>query len=264
VTDQERADVLTRAARRLREEQDAALTGGIVADLAPDVGDPTWWRIAADVRRARKRSRTIMVVIALQIALGLGGVGYAAVTGRLAGLVRGPSTPATATAASAHASRATRPRPASEPPAPPPEIPVPPAAAPEIPAPPALPAQLSAQAPAAPAHRAAGGHRLARREATPAPAAAGAAAVDPLYREAHHQHFVRRDFAAALVAWDRFLAVGAGPLVLEARYNRAIALAHLGRRREAIAALRPFAAGEAGAYRQREAQALVERFTSEE
>jgi hypothetical protein len=46
-------------------------------------------------------------------------------------------------------------------------------------------------------------------------------------------------------------------LVLEARYNRAICLMRLGRRTEAIAALRPFADGEWTGYRQEEARALL-------
>jgi len=261
VTDREHIDVLARAARRLREEQDAALVGANVSEMGSPVGDPTWCRIATDVRRARRRSRTVVVVIALPIVIGLGGVGYAAVTGRLAALVRRPSPPAAAPAASAQAHRAARRALSREPAAPPAvvlEIPAP--LEPE-PQPPALAPAAPALAATAPALRE---RRAARREAEPAPVAAGASAVDALYREAHHQHFVRRDFAAALAAWERFLAVGRGPLLIEARYNRAIALAHLGRRAEAISALRPFADGELGSYRQREARALVERFTSEE
>jgi len=265
VTDQEHIDVLARAARCLREEQDAALVGANVNEMVPPVGDPTWWRIATDVRRVRRRSRIIVVALALPIAIGLGGVGYAAVTGRLAALVRGSSPPAAAPAAGAPAHRAKRRAPSRGPAATPAadlEIQAPPAPEPEVPAlAPAAPAQLPAQAPPVPAHRE---PRLVRREAEPTEVAARASAVDALYREAHHQHFVRRDFAAALAAWDRFLAVGHGPLLTEARYNRAIALAHLGRRAEAISALRPFADGELGAYRQREARALVDRFTSEE
>ena len=73
---------------------------------------------------------------------------------------------------------------------------------------------------------------------------------------------MQRDFAAALVAWDRYLASDGGPLATEARYNRAIALAHLGRTDEATQALRPFADGDYGGYRQHEARALIDRFAS--
>ena len=264
MSNDERADVLARATRRLREEQDAALAGASLGDMVPALGDPTWSRIVTDVRRARRRTRIIVVAIALQVAVGLGGVGFAAVTGRLAALVRRPSVPAAAAEPSAPARRAKRAAPS--------RAPVSAEAGSEIPAPPSLqPEPLAAVSPpAAPAARA---PRLARRAAvralpTPAPAAQGASApastIDALYREAHRLHFARRDFAAALDAWERFLAAGAGPLVIEARYNRAIALAHLERRGEAISALRPFADGDAGAYRQREARALIERFSSEE
>lgn len=257
----ERADVLTRATRRLREEQDAALAGASLGDMVPSLGDPTWSRIVTDVRRARRRTRIIIVAIALQVAVGLGGVGFAAVTGRLAALFRRPSVPAAAAEPSAPARRAKRATPS--------RAPAPAEAASAIPAPPSLqPEPLAAVSPpAAPATREP--RRAAVRAlATPAPAAPGGSApastIDALYREAHRLHFARRDFAAALDAWDRFLAAGAGPLVIEARYNRAIALAHLGRRGEAISALRSFADGDAGAYRQREARALIERFRSEE
>lgn len=83
--------------------------------------------------------------------------------------------------------------------------------------------------------------------------------VDALYREAHRAHFVRRDYASAIAAWDRYLAA-AGPggrFVVEARYNRAIALARTGRREEAAAALRPFASGDYGGYRRDEARELL-------
>ena len=81
--------------------------------------------------------------------------------------------------------------------------------------------------------------------------------ADALYREAHHLHFVRRDFGAALAAWDRYLELGSGPLSIEARYNRAIALVRLHERDRAIAALTPFARGAHAGYRQQEAQALL-------
>jgi hypothetical protein len=97
----------------------------------------------------------------------------------------------------------------------------------------------------------------ARRALRPAPAQA--ADVDALYREAHDAHFVRRDPAAALAAWDRYLAA-AGPggrFTLEARYNRALSLVRLGRREEAAAALQAFARGEYGGYRRDEATELL-------
>jgi hypothetical protein len=49
-----------------------------------------------------------------------------------------------------------------------------------------------------------------------------------------------------------------GALSPEARYNRAITLARLGRKAEAASALAPFARGDYGGYRQTEAQSLLE------
>lgn len=91
-----------------------------------------------------------------------------------------------------------------------------------------------------------------------------ARAADALYRQAHELHFVHRDFAAALAAWDRYLAADPRPLALEGRWNRAIALVHLERREEAIAALQPFADAAAGSYRQHEARALIDKLQRED
>lgn len=80
-----------------------------------------------------------------------------------------------------------------------------------------------------------------------------------LYKAAHRAHFVEHDFARALAGWDRYLAAAPrGTFTLEARYNRAIALHRLGRRAEAVEALRPFANGAYGRYRRDEAQQLIE------
>ncbi len=83
---------------------------------------------------------------------------------------------------------------------------------------------------------------------------------DALYRAAHDAHFRRRDYAAAVVGWDRYLAV-AGPgsrMLIEARYNRGIALARLGRTDDAIRALEPFASGDYGQYRRQDAERIIE------
>jgi hypothetical protein len=79
-----------------------------------------------------------------------------------------------------------------------------------------------------------------------------------LYRAAHRLHFSERDPAAALVAWDAYLAADpAGAFALEARYNRALCLVRLGRTAEAREALLPFARGVSGGYRKSEARALL-------
>lgn len=111
--------------------------------------------------------------------------------------------------------------------------------------------------------------------APPAEALAGAAAPsgssaedDPaegLYRLAHRAHFEEHNSAAALNAWDRYLAAAPrGRFALEATYNRALCLVRLGRRSEAIRALAPFASGRFGSYRQREAAELSQALQSDE
>jgi len=260
------ADVLARAARSLRQEQDAALAAA---------ADPTWTRILTDVRRARVRRRW-MVALGFHLAIGLAGVGVWAIGGRMtASKIRKQS--AAAEPAPVKTAFARRPPVAPAMPdgeetvpaiavAPPPQTLVdpepsdapPPArsarARAASPPPPPPPAPAAPPEPAAPP---------ARAEVEPLRSHISSVPTsDPLYREAHRLHFVRRDFAAALAAWDRYLARGAAPLLLEARYNRAIALAHLGRRADAIDALRPFAEAAPGAYRQAEARALIDRFTS--
>jgi hypothetical protein len=91
----------------------------------------------------------------------------------------------------------------------------------------------------------------------PAPSGSAKESPDELYRRASQAHFVDHDYGRAVGLWDRYLLTG-GPLALEARYNRAVALLRAGRTAEARAALTPFAAGEYGAYRKQEAQALLD------
>jgi hypothetical protein len=236
-----REDVLLRAVRALRAHHDLALAAGT---------DPTWSRVIGDVRRARRRRRWVST-LALQLVVWLGATAvWAAVTGRLAAVVA-PAAPVAPPSgdpppARSHARRprvvVALPEPAAETQHPvqdPADDPPPPAeaAAPRTPPPP----------------------RIAHAPRVAATAPPPLHAVDPLYVEAHRLHFERRDFGAALAAWDRYLAGGGDPLAAEGRYNRAIALAHLGRHAEAIEALRPFADGAHAGYRQKEAKALIER-----
>lgn len=233
-------DVLARATRALRDDQ----------PLPPT--DPTWLRVVRDVRRARRRRRW-MSVAALQLLVLLAATGvWAAVTGRLPVTVKAAPAPMFVPAAEPppprHRARAIRvipvtvAEPAQSPADTPAEPPVdPPATIRETPPHP----KSAVEAPPA-----------RTLEYTPTPVRT----VDALYLEAHRLHFERRDFAAALAAWDWYLAGNAGAFMTEAHYNRAIALAHLGRHADAIRALRPFADGEQGGYRQKEARALIERF----
>jgi hypothetical protein len=290
MTAADRDDVLARASRALCDAQDAALDG--VPSGADDPGDPTWTRVVGDVRRARRRRRWMSAAV-LHLGVWLAATGvWAAVTGRLTAIVDVPASllrprhAPTAAPAKSHARRGQTPAPAL----PAAEVDEPPittgapAAGPATDPPPmpaAVPAPIRARSPRAvvsaqtrvapppiahaPTVPPAVPASSPRAPIEPLPfsqASGGAtppAAADPLYREAHVLHFVRRDFATALAAWDRYLAAGPGALSVEARYNRAIALAHLGRDTEAAAALRPFADGEHGGYRQKEARALIAR-----
>ncbi len=131
--------------------------------------------------------------------------------------------------------------PRQEPPAPEPE--------PEL----ALKPESPVQEPPAPAP--------APRVEPPAPRAATVRPVEALYRRAHELHFHGADHAAALAAWDAYLAAEpSGRFVAEARYNRALLLIRLARYADARAALAPYARGEvAGGYRRAEAERLLER-----
>ena len=90
----------------------------------------------------------------------------------------------------------------------------------------------------------------------PAPPISGELAA---YRVAHEAHFRGGDAAAALAAWDAYLAkFPDGQLAPEARYDRALVLIKLKRFAEAKQALAPFATASGGSYRQREAAKLLE------
>jgi TolA-binding protein len=124
--------------------------------------------------------------------------------------------------------------------------------APTLPSPLTLPSATTAIRPDAP------------RRAASAPRAeiAPSQRVDreeTLYHAAHDAHFVSRDPSRALAAWDAYLAEHPrGRFAPEARYNRALTLVRLGRRDDAREALRPFAGGAFGGYRQREATELLD------
>jgi hypothetical protein len=231
--------LLGRAAASLRD--DTAPDGD--GERRAPAADQTLARVLGTVRRSRRRRR-LVAMMAVQLAVAGVGLGaWAAASGRLRptlerlaeriGLRPTTSPPAP-----------TRPGRAARPVAPPLEAPAP--AAPVAPA--AAPAQSPAPSAARPRPP-----RLARRASSPAPES-----TDDLYRHAHQAHFQRRDWAAALDAWNRYLAAPeVGRFALEARYNRAIALLRLGRGPEAADALRPFAEGDYGGYRQAEARALL-------
>lgn len=105
-------------------------------------------------------------------------------------------------------------------------------------------------------------HAPAAHAPDPASQAPLPAAEDPAlerYRTAHHAHFVGGEPAAALVAWDHYLAdFPASSFAADARFNRALCLLRLGQSADARRALEAFAGAPPGSYRQRDAAALLE------
>jgi tetratricopeptide (TPR) repeat protein len=80
-----------------------------------------------------------------------------------------------------------------------------------------------------------------------------------LYESAHRAHFIDKNWAEALAHWDAYLhQLPRGRFAVEAAYNRALCLLRLGHTDKAIRALKPFAQGAPGGYRQREAQTLLD------
>jgi len=95
-------------------------------------------------------------------------------------------------------------------------------------------------------------------EPAPPPEAAPHPADLARFERAYKLHFIDKDYEHALLAWEGYLRTSpGGPLAIEARYNRAMALVRLGRNEEARSALEPFARGAFGGYRQNEAQAIL-------
>jgi hypothetical protein len=140
----------------------------------------------------------------------------------------------------------------------------PPAAAP-APAsapPPPRPAADATQSPPPTASVVAGPDASSAASAAAAPRVATppvAPAEEVLYRAAHDAQFSAKDPGRAIAGWDAYLAAyPAGRFAPEARYNRGLALVRLGRHDDARAALRPFADGTHGGYRQAEAKELLD------
>jgi hypothetical protein len=93
----------------------------------------------------------------------------------------------------------------------------------------------------------------------PAPPDDGERRALRAYREAERLQFDDKDYVHALVAWDRYIPLaGKSPLLVDARWQRALCLVRLGRADEAREALEPFARGELGAYRRDEARTILD------
>jgi hypothetical protein len=93
----------------------------------------------------------------------------------------------------------------------------------------------------------------------PAPDSTEPSAEERAYRRAHLAHFGGGPPAEALRLWDAYLAAyPRGALAPEARYNRAVCLVRLSRFDDAARALRSFADGAVGGYRQYDAGVLLD------
>lgn len=80
-----------------------------------------------------------------------------------------------------------------------------------------------------------------------------------LYRRGHYAQFKDGNPAKALEAYDAYLQQQPhGRFAVDARYNRALCLVRLGRHDEAQKSLAPFANGDFGDYRKKDAQRLLD------
>ncbi|MDI1448886.1 hypothetical protein [Polyangium sp. 6x1] len=264
-------DVLRAATRALREEADASK--GREAE--------TRARVLATLKSRRARKLAVIRVVVPLAAVLVGSVAWAEATHRLpsvwyelkqdlgfgrdeeeapAEAPASPPAPRSVAKNMAHAAPAEAPAAKAEAPAEEPTEP-----APEAPQPsgPQVVAGEIVGAPMVAAPKVAAAPAPKPSEAAPAPAAAAPApqvdADDALYRAAHQAHFVTRDPAAALAAWDAYLrAAPRGRFAPEAHYNRALCLVRLGRTVEAERTLDLFASGSFGGYRKAEAKALLD------
>ncbi|TKC93622.1 tetratricopeptide repeat protein [Polyangium fumosum] len=267
-------DMLRAATRALREEADASQ--GRQAE--------TRARVLATLKSRRARKLAAIRVFVPLAAVLVGSVAWAEATHRLPSVWyelkhdlgfgrEEEEAPATAPAippAGRPVAKNAAPAVTGEAPADKAEMPAEKAAEPEVPPPseaPAAPAETvgaptvvapkivaaaSSPKPSAPTEAAA----IEAPEAAPAPRVD---TDDALYRAAHQAHFVTRDPAGALAAWDAYLrAAPRGRFAPEAHYNRALCLVRLGRTAEAERTLELFASGSFGGYRKAEAKALLD------
>jgi tetratricopeptide (TPR) repeat protein len=225
-------DLLARATEALR-----------MADGRPsNEPDPTMHRVLVTLRRSRSRRRHVVTVVLSLAAVLAGSTAWSMASGRL---------PAAWKSAAAYFSRAPSPA-ASEVRSPKASVPAAPIAA--VPEPRIEAAEVPTEAPIA-----AASIDRSRASSKPAREKPSSDPFEPLYQRAHRSHFVDGDYTKALELWNDYLQSDPrGAFALEARYNRAIALLKVGQSTEAAAALRPFADGSYGAYRQREAREIID------
>lgn len=204
----------------------------------------------------RKRRMTRWVVLPVAAAL-CASTAWASVTGHLPKAIssllesEAPPPPPPPPSLSLSPPPPLSPSPSPSPPPPPPQAPTPdPPVAPTV-LPPTTPVVASAP-------------RSSPSSAPSPPPSAN----DPhaaLFADAHRIHFVEKDPARAIGAWDAYLAAAPnGRFAPEARYNRALALVRLGRHAESKKDLEAFANGSFGEYRRSEARALLDALARDE
>ena len=227
------------------EDAVAAARATADATTAAESGATTRMRIRESLARPARHRSALLVALAATL---FGSTAFAYF------VVHRPSP-------SRSAAPAPTPTPAPTPiPAPiaaPAPAPIPTPATSPTPAPAPAPAPIPAPAPspvAVPIH-------VAVTAPRPRPPSVPSPSPDPdlaAYRTAHEAHFHGSDPAAALAAWDAYLAAfPTGNFAVDARYDRALTLIKLHRYGDARAALAPFAAAPAGSYHQIDAARLL-------
>jgi outer membrane biosynthesis protein TonB len=227
-------DILEQATRALRRETEGT----------DDSARFTRSRILRSVHQTERRRRSYIAFVLPIAAVLVGSTAFAASGGNWKAVAR----------AIGFAEPAPAPAPALPPPAPKAVVAVP---APQ-PEPEATPEPKNEAVPPSTENAV----KTTQTGKTTKPAPAPVDLSDPeiaLYKKAHQLHFEGGSPAAALAAWDSYLAKSPrGRFSAEASYNRAITLARLGRTTEAKAALQPFANGSYGSYRKESATKLIE------
>jgi TolA-binding protein len=230
-----------------------------LGDAPTDADSATRQRILRDLQGRRRRRVERRLVFIPAAAVLLIATAAAAATGSLSNAwhwarhAAGVAEPAPATVMLSPVTPPHR-RIAAVAPAPPPA----PAAEPETPPEPEAPPTRSEPRASAPVQQNQTVEAAAVVAAAPA-AEDPSAGADALYRTAHQLHFGARDCGRAIPAWERYLKEAPnGRFALEARYNRGLCLVRRGNTGAAVAALRPFATGRFGGYRQSEAQRLLD------
>jgi hypothetical protein len=196
-------DLLARATRAMRdtttprveaEEEGESVHEGVPATTLARVERSTRARRVTKLRQRRYTRWLVMPMAASFIVF----CAWASASGRLSQWVSSRS----------HAEEER----AGYAPPPPPPASSPPPLPPPLPAPPPVPAEsVEPKIDEEPLRKPV----LAPTKPAPAPSVD----VDALYRDAHDAHFVRRDPAAALAGWDRYLAAAgpSGRFTLDAR-----------------------------------------------